>query len=243
MRPYRRSMQQGGVVKEVAAFCWREEVGDATDGLPQALDRALGGFAQQCLIFGESLFDRVQIGAVGWQINELRLSGGDRLGDAGDFVAAQIIEQDNVTGRQCRRQYLLDVSAKTPAVDGAPEHIGRADPGRAQSSNKHGLLPVTVRDTSPQPQAAGTPAIAARHVRGGPRLVDEDQAIGIERRLAADEHAPGLGYIRAVLLGRVQGLFLRVSLWARRNRCTVLSPTVIPYKAASALRISCRVKS
>src|SRR3954453_11939678 len=102
---------------------------------------------------------------------------------------------------------------------------------------------MTVGDRGPQPQAARTPAIAARHIRGGPGLVDEDQALGIESGLAADEHAPGLGDIRAVLLGRVQGVFLRVSLWARRNRCTVLSPTVIPHETASALRISCKVKS
>ena len=57
---------------------------------------------------------------------------------------------------------------------------------------------MTVRDRSPQPQAARTPAIAPRHVCGGPGLVDKDQALGIERRLAADEDAPSLGYIRAV---------------------------------------------
>ena len=102
---------------------------------------------------------------------------------------------------------------------------------------------MTVRDRSPQPQAARAPAIAARHVRGGPSLVDEDQAIGVESGLTTDEHTSGLGDIRAVLLGRVQGLFLSVTLWARRNRCTVLSPTVIPHETASALRISCRVKS
>src|SRR3954470_21127562 len=39
----------------------------------------------------------------------------------------------------------------------------------------------------------------------------------------------------------LKNLFLSVSLWAARNRCTVLSPTVIPHEAASALRISCRV--
>src|SRR3954453_9658195 len=39
---------------------------------------------------------------------------------------------------------------------------------------------------SPQPQTARTSATAARHVGGRPRLVDEDQAIGIERRLAAN---------------------------------------------------------
>ena len=62
---------------------------------------------------------------------------------------------------------------------------------------------MTMRDRSPQPQAARTPTIAPRHVCGGPRLVDEDQAVGVESGLAANEHAPGLGYIRAVLLGRV----------------------------------------
>jgi hypothetical protein len=60
-----------------------------------------------------------------------------------------------------------------------------------------------MRDRSSQPQAAHTPAIAPRHVGSGPGLVDEDQALGIERRLAADEDAPSLGYIRTVLLGRM----------------------------------------
>src|SRR3954454_22615758 len=103
-------------------------------------------------------------------------------------------------------------SAKTLAVDSALEHVRDTDPGRAQAGNRRGQLPVTVRDGSPQPQAARTPAIAPRHVRGGPGLVDEDQAIGVESGLAANEHTSGLGDIRAVLLGRVQGLFLSVTL-------------------------------
>src|SRR3954452_6304092 len=114
-----------------------------------------------------------------------------------------IVKQDDVARCQCGRQHLLDIGAKALAVDRALEHIGRADPGRAQSSNQGGLLPVAVRDRSPQPQAARTPTIAPRHVCGGPRLVDEDQAGGVESRLAANEHAPGLGDISAVLLGRV----------------------------------------
>src|SRR3954468_4214935 len=115
-----------------------------------------------------------------------------------------IVKQDDVARCQCGRQHLLDIGAKALAVDGAFEYIGHTDPGRPQSGDQGGQLPVTMRDTSPQPQATRTSAIAARHVRGRPRLVDEDQAIGIERRLAADEHALSLGYIRTVLLGRVQ---------------------------------------
>jgi hypothetical protein len=89
------------------------------------------------------------------------------------------------------------------AVEGALEHRGRADPGRPQAGNKRGQLPVTMRDTGLQPQTARTSAITPRHVGGSPRLVDEDQAMRIERWLATDEHTPGLGYIRPVLLGRV----------------------------------------
>jgi hypothetical protein len=60
-----------------------------------------------------------------------------------------------------------------------------------------------MRDAGPQPQTARTSTIASRHVGGGPGFVDEEQVIGVERWLAADEDAPGLDYIRAVLLGRV----------------------------------------
>jgi len=113
------------------------------------------------------------------------------------------VKQDNVAGRQCRCQHLLDISAKPLAVEGALKHIGRADPGRAQAGNKRGQLPAPMRDTGLQPQTARASAIAPGHIGGRPRFVDEDQAIGIERWLAADEHAPGLGYIRPGLLGRV----------------------------------------
>jgi hypothetical protein len=157
-------------------------------------------------------------GAVGRQIDELRPSGGDCLGNTGNFMAAQIVEQDNVAGDQGRCQHLLDIGAEPSAVDGALEHIGSTDPGRAQAGDQGGQLPVSVRDRSPQPQTARASTIAARHVRGSPGLVDENQVVGVECRLAANEHVPGLGYIRAVLLGRVQGLFLSVRFWAPRNR-------------------------
>src|SRR5918997_699728 len=107
---------------------------------------------------------------------------------------------------------------ETLTIYRALQHIGHADAGRSQSGDQGGQFPVPMRDGAPQPQAARAPTIAARQVRGGPGFVDEDQAIGIKRRLAAEEHAPGLGYIRTVLLGRVQALFLSVRFWALRYR-------------------------
>ena len=78
-----------------------------------------------------------------------RLSGSDRLGEAGGFVAAQIIEQDNVARRQCRRQRLLDIGTETLAVDCAIEHTGHADPGCAQTGDQGSQLPVSLWDRSP----------------------------------------------------------------------------------------------
>lgn len=82
-----------------------------------------------------------------------------------------------------------------------------------------------------------------RHIGGGPGFVDEHQAVGIERRMATDEDPPRFGYIGAVLLGGVQTLFLSVIFCAFRNRHTLVSPTLTPAAAASAPRISCKVRS
>jgi hypothetical protein len=62
-------------------------------------------------------------------------------------------------------------------------------------------MPVRHRGEKSQPAADA--AIAACHIGGGPSLVDEDQVVGIERRLSADEDPPSLVYVAAILLGGV----------------------------------------
>ena len=60
---------------------------------------------------------------------------------------------------------------------------------------------MSVRHRRQQPQSARRPAIASRHIGGGPSLIDEDQVVGIERGLAANEGPALLGYVGAILLG------------------------------------------
>jgi hypothetical protein len=69
---------------------------------------------------------------------------------------------------------------------------------------------MAVREAHPQPLAFRAAPMAAGHVRGGPGLVDEDQAFGFEIDLAV-EPVPALPQdVGTVLLDRVPGLFLRV---------------------------------
>ena len=174
-----------------------------TDELPETLAGPLGGLAQRRLEFGEGLFDRVEVWAVGRQIDELSALCSDRLGDTGSFVTGKIVEHDDVVGPQGWRQHLLDISPEALAVNGAVEDAGRGDPTGPQTGHQRRHLPMPVRHRGEQSQPTAGSAIAACHIGGGPSLVEEDQVVGIERWLAADEDPPRLDYVGAILLGSV----------------------------------------
>ena len=60
---------------------------------------ARGGFAQQVLELGEDLLDRVQIGRVFRQEEELGAGGADGVAHRLALVAAEIVHDDDVAGR------------------------------------------------------------------------------------------------------------------------------------------------
>src|SRR4051812_38924931 len=67
----------------VGAFGGREDVDEAADGGPKALDGAFGGLAQECFQFGEGVLDGVEIGRVrreGEQACTRRLDQGSHAG-------------------------------------------------------------------------------------------------------------------------------------------------------------------
>src|SRR3954454_17639324 len=54
----------------VGAFGGREDVDEAADGGPKALDGAFGGLAQECFQFGEGVLDGVEIGRVRREVEQ-----------------------------------------------------------------------------------------------------------------------------------------------------------------------------
>lgn len=61
-----------------------------------------------------------------------------------------------------------------------------------------------------QPLALVAAAVGAGHPGVGPRLVDDDQASGIEIELSIEPGLPPREDVRPVLLARVAGVFLCV---------------------------------
>jgi len=66
--------------------------------------------------------------------------------------------------------------------------------------------------------------MAAGHVDGGPRFIDEDQALGIEIELTVEPALPLPQDVGPVLLDSMASLFLRVMPRRSKNRHSVPIP-------------------
>ena len=90
------------VSEVVGAFGWGEEVEEVADLAPGLLDGPGLGLSHEVLEFGEELLDRVEVGAVGRQ--EQQMSAGCPDGAAGGLalVAAEVVEDDDIARGQGR---------------------------------------------------------------------------------------------------------------------------------------------
>ena len=102
-------------------------------------------FRSSSLELGEDLLDRVEVGAVGRQEEELGAGGPDRLADGLALVAAEIVHDDDVAGRERRDEELLDPGGEDLAVDRPVEHAGRVDPVVAQRGEEGQRAPAAER--------------------------------------------------------------------------------------------------
>ena len=153
-----------------------------------------------------------------------------------------MVHDHDVAGLEGRRQGRLDIGEEAFAVDRAVEDARGGDPVVAERGEEGRGLPVAVGDGGDDPLTAPGPAVAARHVGRGPGLVDEHQAFRADRRLSLPPGDPRSSDVRALLLGRVLGLFFRVRRSATRNRLSAAGLTSAP-SAASRVRSSARVTS
>ena len=122
-------------------------------------------------------------------------------------MAAQIVHDDNVAGRQRRHQELLDIGSEACPVDRAIEHAGCIDAVMAERSKEGQRLPVAERRAGHQLAATRCPTADRGHVRLGPGLVDEHQAAGIKPALILLPLRPSPRDRRPVLLDGEQRFF------------------------------------
>jgi len=83
--------------------------------------------------FGEGLFDGIEVGAVGRQEPEICANRFNRITSFQAFVAAEVIENANVTLLEYGSELLLDIRDKDIAVDGTIDNKRSHESGREQT--------------------------------------------------------------------------------------------------------------
>jgi len=139
---------------------WCEALEELSDASPRILDGAFLSFAQESLQLGEDLLDRIEVGGIGRQEEELGASGAYGGADGPAFVAAQIVHDDDVTWLEGRDQELADVGQEACAVDRTVEDAGSGDAVVSQGCQEGQRLPVPVKHFGRQRCAALGPAMS-----------------------------------------------------------------------------------
>ena len=88
----------------VCAFGLTELVEQRSDAVPGGCDGSFVGFSEQGFQFGDDLLDWVQVRAVRWQEQQMCAGCANGPSHGQPFVAAQIVEHDDVAGPQSWHQ-------------------------------------------------------------------------------------------------------------------------------------------
>ena len=126
------------------------------------LERPGAERAEEGLQFGERLFDRIEVGAVGRKKSQQRAGPLNRRADLGLFVGREIVEHDDVPWSQRRHEDLLDVGAERRVGDRAIEDGRRGQRGRPQRRHDRVRLPVAAGRVIRDACAPGTARVATQ---------------------------------------------------------------------------------
>ena len=144
---------------------------------------SLGGFAHEVFELGKDLFDRVQVGRVWRQEQQLGSDAADSLAHSGSLVAGEIVHDDHIAGRQRGHKALFDIVGKTLAVDRLIKDAGCIDPVAAQGGEERHRAPMAIRHLGMKALSLGCPAPQWGHVGFCPGFINEDEARRIKPTL------------------------------------------------------------
>ena len=191
----------------VGAFAFRELGEEFADLGPQSRDRSFGGLTQQGLELGEGHFDGIEVRRIGREVQKFRAGRFDQCAHGEDLVNGQVVHDDDVAGYQRRNQELNQPGHENFAIHRLVDDQRRGDGVLAQTRHEGCRLPVAVRRVSNEAFAALAASAQARHRRVGSGLVDENEPVGIKRRLFALPLLASRRHVGAQLLRRAKAFF------------------------------------
>lgn len=193
--------------EEVPTFLWGYGFEEPCDGGLDLLEATGVCLSQECFELGKRLLDRVQIGTVGRQIEQLGPRRADRSPYGKVLMAAEIVHHHDVAWPQSWNQELHHPGEETLGVDGAIQDARRGDAITSQPGHEGERLALAVGHFGYQALTSGAAAMQAGHIRLCPGLINEDQTGRTNLALPLLPLPPPSRDISTVLLAGTQAFF------------------------------------
>jgi len=156
---------------------------------------------------GESLLDRVEVGAVWRQKPEPRTCRFDGGTYRPGLMATEIVHDDDVARFEGLNELLFNIGQKARAVDWAIKDARGGHLVATERRQKRHGAPMAMRSITAQASAFRPPAADRCHIGLDPRLINEDQTFGIKPGLPRLPTPTAAGNIRSCLFKSEQSFF------------------------------------
>lgn len=163
--------------------------------------------AQVRFEFGKGLFNRIEVGTIRRQVADAHPASGEQRGDTLNFVGGEVIEDERVTFAQLRTEHVLEINREDLGIDRTFDQKGSGDAFMAQSRDKGGTLPVTVRQSTGATLAHRAAPVTASQLGVQPCLIDKHQLTDIPGWLLSAPKPAGGFNVRSILLGGARRFF------------------------------------
>lgn len=159
------------------------------------------------LDLGKELFDRVEIRAVWRQEDHSRPHTPDRLTHSLALMAAKVIEDDDILGRERLDQFLFHISQEGIGIDRTIENPWRIDAVAPERRDERHCSPMAMGNMGDQPRASLAPSPERSHVGFHPGFINEHKAVGVNLALMASPTFALTHQLRLILFSRQNGFF------------------------------------
>ena len=171
--------------KVIAAFLGAEVRQTGAEERPEGFGGSTAGGAHEGFELREAEFNGIEVRTVGRQIAERGADALDRLADAGHFVCAEVIGDDDVPGMQGGHEDLFDIGEEARPVDGAVEDPGRGQASHPQRCEKRTGLPPGARRVVVDAGPAEGPTIPPQEIVRNAGFIEKNRRVGSQVGAAA----------------------------------------------------------
>ena len=153
--------------------------GESTEGVGQSVLEGRKGagleYAESLFELGPAFFDWVEVGRVGWKIEQPGPGLADAFGYAIDFMCGQVVHDNNLTGLELWAENMIEVSQKNVSIGSRFDCHGGDPAGNADRAQYSQRLPAACRNAFTKPRDAHDATVASRHFRRDTAFVEEDE--------------------------------------------------------------------